>query len=226
MEEKAPLLLTIAVLGGTGKQGKGLAYRWAKAGYKVLVGSRTPEKAVTAASEIMELLEGSSSVVGLSNREAAEFANIVVLTVPYDAHRETLENLKELLKGKLLIDVTVPLRKPKNKVQLPPGGSAALEAKAILGEDTQVASAFQNISPEYFITDDEVDCEVLVTGTGKETRLEAIKLVEAAGFTAWDAGPIENSIAVESLTSVLIHINKQYSPAHAGIKITGATKNE
>ena len=94
MEEKAPLLLTIAVLGGTGKEGKGLAYRWAKAGYKVLIGSRSPERAVSAASELMEMLEGSSSLVGASNREAAELANIVVLSVPYEAHRETLEFLQ------------------------------------------------------------------------------------------------------------------------------------
>src|ERR1041385_1271889 len=106
------LLLTIAVLGGTGKEGKGLAYRWAKAGYKILIGSRSAEKAVTVASEIMELLEGSSSVVGTSNQEAAELADIVVLTVPYAAHRETLESVKAVLKGKILIDVTAPLVPP------------------------------------------------------------------------------------------------------------------
>jgi 8-hydroxy-5-deazaflavin:NADPH oxidoreductase len=221
---KEPLLLTIAVLGGTGKQGKGLAYRWAKAGYKVLIGSRSSERAVSAASEIMEILEGDSSLVGTSNLEAAQLADIAVLTVPYDAHRDTLEQLKDALKGKMLIDVTVPLGKPKNKVQLPSGGSATLEAKAMLGEDVQVVAAFQNISPEYFMTDDDVDCEVLVTGSGKEARLEAIKLVEAAGFTAWDAGPIENSIVIEGLTSVLININKQYGSTHAGIKITGVSR--
>lgn len=226
MEEKAPLLLTIAVLGGTGKQGKGLAYRWAKAGYKVLIGSRTPEKAVHTASEIMELLEGSSSVVGLSNLEAAQQANIAVLTVPYAAHKETLESLNDALQGKLLIDVTAPLGKPKNKVQLPSGGSATMEAKAILGENVQVVAAFQNVSPEYFISDDDVDCEVLVTGSSKAARLEAITLVEAAGFTGWDAGPIENSVVVEGLTSVLININKQYGSTHAGVKITGVNLDE
>jgi NADPH-dependent F420 reductase len=222
--EKMPLLMTIAVLGGTGKQGKGLAYRWARAGYKVLIGSRSSERAVSAASEIMELLEGNSSLVGTSNLEAAQLADIVVLTVPYAAHAETLENVKDALKGKMLIDVTVPLGKPKNKVQLPAGGSATLEAKSILGDEVQVVAAFQNISPEYFMSDEDIDCEVLVTGSGKETRLEAIKLVEAAGFTAWDAGPIENSIVIEGLTSVLININKQYGSTHAGIKITGASQ--
>ncbi len=114
------LMMTIAVLGGTGKEGKGLAYRWAKAGYQVLIGSRSSEKAVTAASEIMELLDGAGSVVGTSNLEAARQADIVVLTVPYSAHRDTLESVKEEIKGKLFIDVTVPLVPPKvTKVQMP-----------------------------------------------------------------------------------------------------------
>jgi len=226
MEEKSSLLVTIAVLGGTGKQGKGLAYRWARAGYRVLIGSRTAEKAVHVASEIMELLEGSSSVVGLTNLEAAQQADIAVLTVPYAAHRVTLEYLKDALKDKILIDVTAPLGKPKNKVQLPEGGSATLEARAILGEDAQVVAAFQNISPEFLMTEEEVDCEVLVTGFNKAARLETIKLVEAAGFIGWDAGPIENSIAVEGLTSVLININKQYGSTHAGIKITGVMDDD
>lgn len=227
MEEKAPLLLTIAVLGGTGKEGKGLAYRWAKAGYKVLIGSRTPEKAVTTASEIMEKLEAASSLVGASNLEVAKMADIVVLTVPYAAHRDTLESVKDALKGKLLIDVTVPLVPPKvTKVQMPAAGSAAQEAKAILGDDVEVVAAFQNISHEHLLTDEEVECDVLVTGSSKDVRAEALTLVEAAGLTGWDAGPIENSVVLEGLTSVLININKQYGSTHAGIKITGAKRNK
>jgi NADPH-dependent F420 reductase len=223
--EKMPLLMTIAVLGGTGKEGKGLAYRWAKAGYMVLIGSRSSERAVTAASEIMELLEGSSSLVGTSNLEAAKLADIVVLTVPYAAHRETLESVKDVLKGKLLIDVTVPLVPPKvTKVQMPAAGSAAQEAKEIVGEGVEVVAAFQNISHEHLLTDENVECDVLVTGTSKDARTEALRLVEAAGLTGWDAGPIENSVVIEGLTSVLININKQYGSTHAGIKITGASQ--
>lgn len=226
MEEKSPLLLTIAVLGGTGKEGKGLAYRWAKAGYKVLIGSRSPERAVTAASEIMEMLEGSSSLVGTSNHEAAELANIVVLSVPYAAHRETLESVKDVLKGKILMDVTAPLVPPKvTKVQMPAAGSAAQEAKEIVGEGVEVVAAFQNVSHELLLGDDYVDCDVLVTGTSKDARTEALRLVEAAGLNGWDAGPIENSVVTEGLTSVLIYINKQYGSTHAGIKITGAMKS-
>ena len=219
------LLLTMSVLGGTGKEGKGLAYRWAKAGYRVLIGSRSSERAVTAASEIMELLEGSSSLVGATNLEAAQQADIVVVTVPYSAHRETLEDVKDVIKGKLLIDVTVPLVPPKvTKVQMPAAGSAAQEAMEILGDDVQVTAAFQNISHELLFDEDEIDSDVLVTGTSKQARDEALTLVEAAGLTGWDAGPIENSVVVEGLASVLININKRYGSTHAGLRITGVQK--
>ena len=219
------ILVKIAVLGGTGREGKGLAYRWAKVGYQVLIGSRTPGRAVTAASEIMELLEGSSSVVGTTNLEAAQQADIVVVTVPYSAHRETLESVKDVLKGKLLIDVTVPIVPPKvTKVQMPAAGSAAQEAREIVGEDVQVTAAFQNISHELLFDEDDINCDVLVTGTSKEARAETLTLVEAAGLTGWDAGPIENSVVVEGLASVLININKRYGSTHAGIRITGAYK--
>ncbi len=219
------ILLTIAVLGGTGKEGKGLAYRWAKAGYRVLIGSRTEEKAIIAASEIIQLLDGASSTVGMFNLDAARQANIVVLTVPYAAHRATLESVKDALKGKILIDVTVPLVPPKmTKVQMPAAGSAAQEAQEIVGEGVEVAAAFQNISYEHLLGEGNAECDVLVTGSSKDARAEAIKLVEAAGLTGWDAGPIENSVVVEGLASVLININKQYGSTHAGIKITGVSK--
>ncbi len=219
------LMLTIAVLGGTGKEGKGLAYRWAKAGYRVLIGSRLSERAVTVASEIIQLLEGSSSVVGTTNLEAATQAEIIVLTVPYAAHRETLDNVKDVLKGKILVDVTSLSVPPMvTKVQMPPAGSAAQEAREIVGEGVEVAAAFQSISHKHLLTDEDVDCDVLVTGTSKDARAEVLKLVEAAGLIGWDAGPIENSVVVEGLASVLRYINKQYGSTYAGIKITGASQ--
>ncbi len=221
----SPILLSIAVLGGTGKEGKGLAYRWAKAGYHVLIGSRSADKARAAAQNLWKTLDGNGLIEGLSNQEAAQRADIVVLTVPYSAHRDTLESVKDLLKGKLLIDVTVPIVPPKiTKVQMPSAGSAAQEAKQILGEDAEVASAFQNISYEHLMLDQDIECDVLVTGTSKEARAETLKLVAAAGLTGWDAGPIENSVVLEGLTSVLLNINKQYGSTHAGIKITGVHK--
>jgi hypothetical protein len=221
-----PLLLTIAVLGGTGKEGKGLAYRWAQAGYPVIIGSRSAEKAIQTASEIIELLDGQPSVVGMSNSEAAQQANIVVLTVPYAAHTETLHSMKGVMGGKILIDVTVPLMPPKvSKVQMPPAGSAALEAKEILGEGAEVAAAFHTISYEHLLKDEPIDCDVLVVGTSKLARTEALKLVAAAGLTGWDAGLLENSVVLEGLVSVLININRLYGSKHAGIKITGVNRS-
>jgi 8-hydroxy-5-deazaflavin:NADPH oxidoreductase len=219
------LLMTIAVLGGTGKEGKGLAFRWAKAGYEVLIGSRTLEKAQAAAADVNEMLGGNASVTGLDNLSAAQKADIAVLTVPYAAHKDTLLALKDALQGKILVDVTVPLVPPKvTKVQMPPAGSAAQEAVEILGEGVQVVDAFQSISYEHLMHGNEVPCDVLVTGTSKAAREEVLKLVEAAGLNGWDAGPIENSVVVEGLTSVLIYMNKQYGSTHAGIKMTGLQK--
>lgn len=219
------VLLSIAVLGGTGKEGKGLAYRWARAGYHVLIGSRTEEKAVAAAKEVSDMLGEGVSVMGMDNSQAAKDANIIVLTVPYSAHRTTLESVKDDLKGKILVDVTVPLVPPKvSKVQMPPAGSAAQEAKEIVGEGVEVCAAFQNISHEHLLGEEGVECDVLVTGTSKDARADVVTLVEAAGLHGWDAGPLENSVVVEGLTSVLIGINKKYGSTHAGIKITGVLK--
>ncbi len=221
------LLMTIAILGGTGKEGKGLAFRWARAGYRVIIGSRTDKKAQAAAKELAEMLDdgASSSIIGMDNLAAAQKADMVVLTVPYAAHRQTLEAVKEALQGKILVDVTVPLVPPKvSRVQMPPAGSAAQEAREILGPGVEVVDAFQNISHELLMQSGKVACDVLVTGTSKEARGDVLKLVEAAGLTGWDAGPLENSAVVEGLASLLIYINKQYGSKHAGIKITGVDK--
>jgi hypothetical protein len=134
-------------------------------------------------------------------------------------------NRRDELKGKILVDVTVPLVPPKvATVQMPAAGSAAQEAKEIVGEGVEVCAAFQNISHEHLLDNSDVECDVLVTGTSKDARAEVIKLVEAAGLSGWDAGPIQNSVVVEGLTSVLIGINKKYGSTHAGIKITGVSK--
>ncbi len=221
----SPNLLTIAVLGGTGREGKGLAFRWAKAGYRILIGSRSIEKARSTALEILDLLGRNAFIEGTTNLQAAQAADIVVLTVPFTAHRPTLQELKDTLQGKILVDVTVPLAPPKvTKVQMPPAGSAAQEAYKILGENVQVASAFQNIAYDNLLKNEEIECDVLVTGTSKEARIETLKLVAAAGLTGWDAGPLENSAVIEGLTSVLININKQYGSKNAGIKIIGVNK--
>jgi len=220
---------TIGIIGGTGREGKGLAYRWLKAGYHVIIGSRQAEKAEAAAEEIRSLVgENCPGVVsGMANPDAAARADLVVLTVPYAAHRSTLESLKDCLAGKILVDVTVPLVPPKvTRVQMPPEGSAAQAAQAILGDQVRVVGAFQNVSYERLLNDNEdVGCDVLVTGSGKAAREQVLELVRAAGMTGWDAGPIENSVVAEGLTSVLIGINKQFGVQSAGIKITGVPRD-
>jgi len=224
--QNIPDLSIIAIIGGTGKEGKGLAYRWAKAGYRVIIGSRSIEKALAAAQELNDKLNGTAMIQGMDNLQAAVAANLAVLTVPFAVHREMLESLKDALREKLLIDVTVPLNPQKaSRVQMPPAGSAAQEAYEILGDGSEIAAAFQNISYEYLMQENiKISCDVLVTGTSKTARSEALKLVHAAGLIGWDAGPIENSVVIEGMTSILIGINKKYGSTHAGIQITGVER--
>ncbi|MFH1184400.1 MAG: NADPH-dependent F420 reductase [Chloroflexota bacterium] len=219
-------LPAIAVVGGTGKEGKGLAYRWSKAGYPVIIGSRSPEKAAATAQELQQLLAAGIPATGASNLEAASMAAVVVLTVPHEAHAEILGSIRPAMHGKLLVDATVPLQAGKpTRVHMPPAGSAAQEARRILGEGSEVAAAFHTISHDHLFKNDPIDCDVLVTGTSSEARAQALRLVTAAGLRGWDAGPLENSSVSEGLTSVLIHINKKYGMRHAGIKITGAEQD-
>jgi NADPH-dependent F420 reductase len=219
---------TIAIIGGTGKEGKGLAYRWVKAGYNVIIGSRNAEKAQSAVDEISEMLDDQqrSRLSGDENSAAVKQCQLAVLTVPFAFHKDILSALKADLAGKYLIDVTVPLVPPKvSTVQVPPEGSAALQAQQLLGEETAVISAFQNISFGLLLSDEKIDCDVLVCGIDKEAREVGQMMVKAAGLTAWNAGPLENSIVAEGFTSVLIRINKQAGTKNAGIKITGVPRD-
>ena len=215
------LILTLGIFGGTGNEGPGLAYRWAKAGYHVIIGSRTAEKAERVAVELNERL-GDELVQGMQNEEAAYMCDIGVLTVPYSAHASTLELLKDQLKGKVLIDVTVPLD-PANidVVNLPAAGSAAQEAQEIVGEECFVVAAFQNVSHLHLREDDSVPCDVLVCGDSEAARNQVLALVESAGLVGWDAGALPNAAVVEGLTSILIGINKRYKMKNAGFRITG-----
>jgi len=214
---------TLGIIGGTGKEGSGLAYRWAMAGHKVIIGSRQVEKALTAVEILREKIgEQEVDLSGMSNPDAVNACDIAVLTVPFAAHAATLQGLKEELQGKLLIDVSVPLVPPKvTKVQMPPEGSAALQAKAILGPDVQVVDAFQTVSFERLLSGEEIDCDVLVAGGNKESREIVIGLAEDMGLNAWDAGVIENTVVVEGLTSILIGLNIKYKVDSAGVRITG-----
>jgi len=218
-------LPVLAILGGTGDLGTGLARRWAQAGYQVIIGSRTQDKAEAAVADLREIMAergvGEVAVRAMENLAAAEAADIVTLTVPFSHQASTLELVKPALRGKILIDVTVPLVPPKvARVQLPPQGSAGQIAQEILGEETSVVSAFQNVAAAHLQEGHGLECDVLVSGNDKAAREAVIKLVEAAGMRGFHAGMINNAAAAEALTSVLITINKQYG-CHAGIKISG-----
>ena len=212
---------TIAILGGTGDLGTGLAIRWSKAGYKIVIGSRTVEKAQAAVTALQEI-SPETPADAMENLDAAAAGDIVVLTVPAEHQISTLDYVKANLQGKILIDVTVPLVPPKvGTVQLPPEGSAGKRAQDFLGEDVMVVTAYQNIAAHLLQQDVTIECDVLVCGNKKVARQRVVELTEDAGMTAWHAGPVANSAAAEALTSILIQINRGGEISHSGIKIIG-----
>jgi 8-hydroxy-5-deazaflavin:NADPH oxidoreductase len=214
---------TIAILGGTGAQGSGLALRWAHAGHSVLIGSRNREKAAQLCAQI-DARVGRPSAAPASYQEAAAAALIVVLCVPYAVQRATVEEVRAALAGKVLIDTTVPLVPPKvARVQLPEGGSAVAAIQLLLGDSVHVVSAFQNVAAHLLQDlEHELDCDVLVCGDQIAARETAIQLCADIGLRGIHAGPIVNSAASEALTSVLIAINSRYKLTHgAGLRITG-----
>lgn len=213
--EKRP---TIAVIGGTGDLGSALAKRWAAAGYPIVLGSRSKQKAQDAAQAM-----NAGSVTGDDNRAAAAAADIVVVAVPYASHEAILNEIKPVVAGKIVVDAVVPLVPPKvSVVNLPPDGSAALSAQRLLAEAARVQSAFHNVSAAKLAAGGSVDCDVLVFGDDRDARATVIELANAAGTRGVDGGPLANSVAAEALTAVLIGINRRYKIAGgAGIRITG-----
>ena len=217
--------ITVGIIGGTGDLGTGLARRLARAGFRVIVGSRNESGAQGAAEALKNLWEtsgwGALQVSGASNSEAATAADLVFVTVPFSAHSVTLESIHEAVQGKVVVDVTVPLVPPKvARVQLPEGGSAGQLAQVALGDNVRVVSAMQNVAAAHLNSDDTIDCDVLVTGNNKEARQQVIDILQIIDVRGFHAGMINNAAAAEALTSILININKQYK-THAGIRITG-----
>lgn len=219
--DNKPIMMTIAVLGGTGKEGSGLSMRWALNGYRVIIGSRDAGRAVERATELNAELDGDY-LTGMENAAAAEAADLIVLSVPYSAHRATLESVRPQLEGKIMVDVTVPLQPPQVRtVHVPEGKAAALEAQSYLGDGVRVVSAFQNVSAVKLKNPaNDVNCDVLICGDDDDAKAETIRLVEAAGMKGIDAGPLANAVAAESLTPVLLYINRKYGVQGAGVKIT------
>ena len=216
-----PALPVIGILGGTGTLGKGLATRWAAAGYPLVIGSREAAKAEAAAGSI-SAGAGALAVRGMDNLAAAQVAEIAVITLPFATRLPILREVRSALSGKILVDTTVPLVPPKvATVQLPAEGSAAVAAQRLLGPAVRVVSAFQNVAAHKLQTGEPIDCDVLVCGDDRAAREAVIGLAAAIGLRGIDAGPLANSAAAEALTSVLIGINRRYKVDGAGIRITG-----
>ena len=218
--------ITIALLGGAGKEGSGLALRWAHAGHSVVIGSRDPARAAEAAANINAKL-GREAASGTDNLAAAHAADLIVLAVPYFAQIATVEAVRDALAGKILIDVTVPLVPPRvSRVQLPTSDSAVVAVQTLLGDATRVVSAFQNISAHHLMhLDAEIDCDVLVCADDKPAGEVVVALAREIGLGAFYAGVLANSVVAEALTSVLIALNQRYKVPGAGIRLTGIPRD-
>ena len=216
-------LPTIAILGGTGKEGPGLAMRWTKVGYPIIIGSRQEEKAQRVAKELNEKL-GVDTIRGLQNNDAAREADICVLTVVQAAHQAAVTGLKGDLDGKILVDATarIEFRNP-----VPPGPlSAARIAQDILGQEVRVVAAFQNV-PAHALKKNlggAIDADVMVCADDPDAAQQVIKLAEAGGMRAYLAGDLDTAVVIEGLTAVLINLNKNYGVRTASIGISGIDK--
>jgi NADPH-dependent F420 reductase len=214
---------TIAIVGGSGALGFGLALRWGQAGHDIIIGSRSAETAHAAAAEAATILGKSAAVAvrGMTNPEATNAATIVVLAVPFSQQKEALISIMPSLGGKILIDTTVPLAPPKvGTVQLPPAGSSAMTVKAQVGDSVRIVSAFQNFAAAKLRSLAPLDCDILICGDDKDARQVVVDLASDAGLRGFHAGPLANAIAAEALTSILITINRQFK-CEAGLKLVG-----
>jgi len=216
-------LPTLAILGGTGKEGPGLAMRWASAGYKVIIGSRQLEKAQATAAEINARL-GSSQVIGLENHDAAREADICILTVIQSAHPEIIASIKEVVQGKILVDATARVEFQNPKPPAPP--AAARHTQNHLGPGVRVVAAFQNV-PSHVLKKNlgqGLDADVLVCSDNLDAANEVIELARAGGMRGWYAGPLDNAVVVEGITSLLISLNAHYGVKTASIAVSGIPK--
>jgi hypothetical protein len=216
---------TLAVIGGTGALGGGLARRWAAAGHGVVIGSRSLDRAVAAARALFPAASGPAPRAAI-NAEAAKAGDIVVLAVPWATHAAILDDIAPHVAGKIVLDTTVPLVPPRvARAQLPAETSAAVAAQRRLGDGARVVAAFHNVAAAKLQADAPIDCDILVFGDAPEDRAAVVTLAEAAGLNGVHAGPLANAVAAEALTSVLIGINRHYKASGVGIRITGLGKD-
>ncbi len=217
----------IAIVGGTGPEGRGLALRWARAGKHVIIGSRDAERAHSVAQEIGTRAGGNARVEGMANMAAVKASHMVVLTVPFVGQAEILKQLKDSFQADtVVIDTTVPLAagvggRPTRTLGVWQG-SAAQAARELLPEHVKFAAAFQNTGAKALLSDEPVDCDVIVCSDDPQAREAASELANAIpGVRAVDGGKLENSRTVEQLTALLIQINLRYKSHSAGLRITG-----
>ena len=211
-------MASIAVIGGTGALGKGIARRLVKAGHDVTIGSRSVEKAQVTAEEL-----GAAGYA--ANADAASGKDVVIVTVPHSSQGDTLALIKDKVGDAVVVDTTVPLVPPKvMRVQLPSEGSAAMQARAHLGPDVKLVTAFHNVSAHHLDSDHAIDCDVLVFSDDIEARKTVVDLCPGMGLRGLSGGSLGNSAAAEALTSILIYMNKTYKADGAGIRFTNLTE--
>lgn len=206
----------LALVGGTGKEGRGLAARFLARGHTVSIGSRDAARAAECATAL-------GAHRGGENTEIVADAEIVVLCVPYAAHAETLRALAPHLNGQILLDLTVPLVPPAVRtVHLPPGRSAAEEGAVIVGDRARIVSGLHHVSSVHLgHADARIECDVLCCGDDDAAVESVIELIGDLGLRGLHAGPLRNAVALESLTPVLLHLNRRYRSAGTGLRITG-----
>ena len=211
-------MASIAVVGGTGHLGKGIARRLAKAGHAVSIGSRAAEKAEAIVKEMgLELGFGA-------NPDVVRGKDVVIVTVPYENQASTLRQIAPLVGAAVVVDTTVPLMPPKvMRVQLPAAGCAAAEAKGYLGDGVRIVTAFHNVAAHILDSEEKVDCDVLVFSDDVEARNLVVGLVNDMDLRGLSGGALANSAAAEALTSILIYMNKTYRADGAGIRFTNLT---
>ena len=218
--------LSLAIIGGTGKEGSAIAARFAKAGVRTLIGSRDAAKAQNMANTINSKFN-INSVEGYTNRDATAKADIVLLAIPYDGMKPILEDIKPAVPGKIIINIASSLdQEKKSRARINPAGSIAAEIQQFFGENAKVVDAFQNISPEQLEKfDEKIETDVLVVGADREARDLVIGLIKKIGIDAFDAGMIQNAVVVETMTAALIAINIRYKVKGAGIRIVGVPRS-
>ena len=225
--------MKIGIIGGTGDQGLGLAMRYAKSGENIIIGSRKYEKAQNAVDEIENILGQANikNLEGLNNPDAAIAADVLVLTIPLQAQKPTLDSIKKYVEGKILIDATVPLSSniggyPMEFIELWEGSAAERTASILKDKDVAVVSAYANISSSSLMDhENDIDCDCLVCGDNYEAKLKTMSLVnKLSGVNAIDCGPLSNSKIVEKITPLLIGLNIKNDTHYAGIRITGLDK--